>query len=471
MPAAAKKRLRAPESDMVSSAADRLMRRVIARASQDNDPQDDSARTDEQVSIDASGVHFEAQWPVLRSLGRGLWEDFCAGPAEVVLSDPPEVFAALHKVLLLARDDVFRGICALRRSLADAEGTALSELLDSLGLAWTFGGRVHQAPSLLKPGSVISILELKSACSNGVLRHFANACSLPDGGSAFGKRGLPPRGVVRVARETAWARSLSDEAFTGEVGAPVMQLLDLALEPYSGPYGPQGCFQPYVLRDGDRMIFDLGPGRWLHLHTIVLGLAVIEGGNDELRFQIATAGSAAEGCARRSSAARRFSCLVRYRKHALEPHPKGGRSVAPPQLCTTVMLDMGAAAAAPSNAIADPLVDQIFAMTLHVPNRAPVGLYHAELFGELLSPPPELLGMGGATGATSSGSSTRPPFSCAHRGGLSAVRCQEPRYLEELQLLEQLGLLDRGMKRQMEALSYTGSEQDCWEAYGDDDGY
>ena len=61
-------------------------------------------------------------------------------------------------------------------------------------------------------------------------------------------------------------------------------------------YGTGGCFQPTaVLKDGDRLVFDLGKGRALHLEQLVLGLAAMDGKPEEVQLLVETAESFGAG--------------------------------------------------------------------------------------------------------------------------------------------------------------------------------
>eukprot|EP00928_Gymnodinium_smaydae_P039379 TRINITY_DN26916_c0_g1_i2.p1 TRINITY_DN26916_c0_g1~~TRINITY_DN26916_c0_g1_i2.p1 ORF type:complete len:294 (+),score=65.09 TRINITY_DN26916_c0_g1_i2:711-1592(+) len=290
---------------------------------------------------------------------------------------------------------------------------------------------------------------------------------------------------------TTWARSLADDA------AAIVQLLDLR----AAPCRELGCYQPRIIRDGDRLVFDVGATHLVRLDCLLLGLAAIP----EARSEAEAADEDSEdpprlgvqvvvelvgtGSRRTLSACSRpkhlrpggagsgrwcSSILVPYRRHEVLQDAAGGWSV-PPQTCAAVLLDTSTAADLHSDGGDDDigagfdgsrqsylLVDRVFEVTLRFAGGA-LALYHAELFGDLLELPPEL-----ANGSSSADFS----LGCIGRGTL---RCEEPYYLEELQLLRHLGLLDRGLERKLaEQEGYADwdpedGDEDAVDEYGEDD--
>merc|ERR1719330_1594798 len=78
----------------------------------------------------------------------------------------------------------------------------------------------------------------------------------------------PKAGQIYVARETAHADRTS---------LSLAQVLVIDSERYARKWDTVGCYQPSVLRDCDRLVFDLGRARLLHLKSLVLGLTVLGG--------------------------------------------------------------------------------------------------------------------------------------------------------------------------------------------------
>jgi len=149
-------------------------------------------------------------------------------------------------------------------------GSALGELLDFLGLSWLQGKLYNLPPGLFASTGALRIESMKTRLKGGVLRQLADRNLLP---SDFeGRNRQREYGMVHFARESKWARSLSEEQ-------AVTQVLSLASTPWSPQgytTGPKGCFQPNVLRDGDRLVFDVGPGRFLVFEALVLCISAME---------------------------------------------------------------------------------------------------------------------------------------------------------------------------------------------------
>jgi len=431
---------RSPGSGRALDGSSGLIRRALqrARASGTLDPEAapdkerpaKRARKPQEVVLDVSGRLCRTRRDVLWALGPSDFfqtelEDF-ASQEPPVLGCPEAAFEELHRAMALAHKDLQAGVRALRGSLEGSHDRALAELLDFLGLGWLHGTPL-EVPAGLAGRSTMWIERLKALTSGGVLRHLAGRSLLPHCFEDFPPRRPPEPGAIHVARETQWARSLSREQ-------AVAQVLALPSSPWSheaGGIGPKGCYQPNTLRDGDRLVFDVGPGRFLQLRGLALGLSAMERADEEVRLQLEVAGGPKAG------APLELSGKVRHREHGFAADSAGGWTMAP-QTCSVLLLEVEGS----------PLVARMFAVSCKVPTGGTLGLYHAELFGRLLEAPAELQA---ACGSAKS-------FAFDHTSSLHCCQSQDRFYPEELAFLRPYGLLDPALEGELEELEWQDAE-------------
>lgn len=385
----------------------------------------------EEVILDVSGRLCRTRRDVLSALGPSPFleaelEDFGGGGQQepIVLGCPEEAFEELHHALASAHRDLQAGLRSICLGLAGPSGPNLGELLDFFGMGW-LRGRQHTLPaSLATTKGMIWIERLKELTRGGVLRHLADRslllCSFEDT-MACGKR--PEPGMIHVVRETKWARVLSKEQ-------AVAQVLGLPLHPWSAgcSAGPKGCFQPNVLRDGDRLIFDVGRRRFLHLEGLVLGLTAMER-DEEVSVRLEVAGNS------ESKSSCETSRQIRYREHAFAEDSAGGWTMAP-QTCSALVVDVKNASS--------PLVGRMFAVTCTIAGGGTLGFYHAELFGRCFEAP---AGFKAAEG-------TAKPFAFDHISTLHCCQSQDCFYPEELGFLRSFGLLDPALQQELDELEW-----------------
>mmetsp|Transcript_15180 Transcript_15180/g.43382 ORF Transcript_15180/g.43382 Transcript_15180/m.43382 type:complete len:473 (-) Transcript_15180:40-1458(-) len=386
----------------------------------------------EQVTLDVSGRLCHTRRDVLSAFGPSSFfdaelEDFHT-EEPIVLGCSESAFEELHAALALARKDVQAGLRALRDSLAGRSREDLSELIDFLGLQWLHGTPLKSPPDL-GGQEVLLIARLKHLTSTGVLRQLADRSLLPNGFGGPAASAAGERGMVSVARETAWACSLSKEQ-------GIAQVLCLPSAPVSpeSARGQRGYFRPNVLRDGDRLVFDVGQSRFVHVECLVLGLAAMEGKDEQVRIRLEASGD--DGARPACEATGR----VRHREHCVESDAHGGWTMAP-QTCSVLQVK--------ADGVGEPLVGRVFAAKCEVVGGGTLGLYHAELFGYLLEAPPEMR------------SSKEPaaPFAFDHRSTLHCSQSQDRFYPEELDFLRSFGLLDATMEQELDELGWDDYDQ------------
>jgi len=390
------------------------------------------------VTLDVSGTFCKVNRDLLFALGPSSFfqaelEDFGSTHEPIsLLGCHKDAFEELQHALVAAQENLESGIQAIVLGLDGPCGSAVGELLDFIGLSWLQGERYKLPPGLSASSNVLRIENVKTRFEGGVLRQLADRNLLL---RDFEGRKPWEHGMVHFARESKWAKSLSEEQ-------AVTQVLSLASKPWSprdSAMGPKGCFQPNVLRDGDRLVFDVGPGRFLVLEALVLCISAME---QEEHITVRVRAGNIKGAAAASLPDVRAP--VRYRDHYFSADPAGGWTM-PPQTCSVVVITSPDTCA--------PLVGRMFVAACSIANKSTLAIYHAELFGRLLKAPADFAAAHGAA----------KPFAIDVTSRIHCVQSQDPCYPEELAFLRSFGLLDPASEQELDELD--------WHDYNNGDDY